>query len=148
MQLPKDLPDHHDAELVLKLYDLRREAVMRESRHALNAQYWPRSADEAVAVTDREHALNPPFRQVCGYWEMVYGMARHGIVHADYLVENSGEGLFLFARVEPYLVQLRASSSPRALQHTEWVSRETEVGRLLMSEFRARFARMAATPRS
>ncbi len=143
MKLPNDLPDHHDAELVLKLYDLRREAVMRESRHAINAQYWPKNAEEAVAVLARDHPLNAAVRQVMGYWEMVYGMARHGIVHADYLVENSGEGLFLFARIEPYLAELRAAGSPRTLQHTEWVSRETEVGRQMMDSFRARFGSQA-----
>ena len=44
-------------------------------------------------MTANDHPLNVAFRQVTGYWEMVYGMARHGIVHADFLVENNGEGL-------------------------------------------------------
>src|SRR5689334_3201825 len=87
----KEAPDHHDADLVLKIYDLRREAVMRESRSAINAKYWPRSAEEAIAVTVSDHPLNTAFRQTAGYWEMVYGMARHGIVHPDFLVENNGE---------------------------------------------------------
>lgn len=139
MQLPKDTPDHHDAELILKLYDLRREAVMREARQALSSQYWPRTAEEAVAPIQRDHPLNTAFRQVAGYWEMVYGMARHGIVHADYLVENSSEGLFLFVRIEPFLTQVREASSPRMFQHTEWVSRETEIGRGMMTNLRARF---------
>ncbi len=143
MQLQKDMPDHHDAELIIKLYDLRREAVMRQSRHALNADYWPRSAEEATAVLKPEHPLNAAFRQVAGYWEMVYGMARHGIVHADYLVENSGEGLFLFCRVEPFLAAIREAHSPRMFQHTEWVALETAVGRGMMEGFRARLARRA-----
>ena len=59
----KEAPDHHDAELILKLYDLRREAVMRESRNAINAKFWPRNAEEAVAVTVTEHPLNLAYRQ-------------------------------------------------------------------------------------
>jgi hypothetical protein len=89
----KEAPDHHDADLVLKIYDLRREPVMRESRNTINAEFWPRSAEEAVAVTATEHPLNVAFRQTSGYWELVYGIVRHGIIHPDFLVENNGEGL-------------------------------------------------------
>jgi hypothetical protein len=41
--MSKTAPDHHDAELVLKVYDLRREPVMRESRDAINRDFWPRN---------------------------------------------------------------------------------------------------------
>jgi hypothetical protein len=133
----KEAPDHHDADLVLKIYDLRREAVMRESRAAINAKYWPRSAEEAIAVTAPDHPLNTAFRQTTGYWEMVYGMARHGIVHPDFLVENNGEGLFLFARVEPYLAALRSAASPRSFRNAEWVATNCAAGKMLMESFRA-----------
>lgn len=138
----KEAPDHHDADLVLKLYDLRREAVMRESRNAINAKFWPRTADEAVAITGHDHPLNVAFRQVAGYWEMAYGMARHGIVNPDFLVENNGEGLFLFARVEPYLAPVRQASSPRAFRNAEWVAGNCTVGKVLMEGFRARVKRI------
>lgn len=138
----KEAPDHHDADLVLKIYDLRREAVMRESRAAINAKYWPRSAEEAVAVTATDHPMNVAFRQTSGYWEMVYGMARHGIVHPDFLVENNGEGLFLFARVEPYLAAFRAAASPRLFRNAEWVAKNCETGRLLMESYRTRIKRV------
>ena len=141
----KESPDRFDAELVLKIYDLRREAVMRESRNAINRDYWPRTPDEAVDILRPDHPLNRAYRQVQGYWEMVYSMARHGIIHADFLAENNGEGLLLFARVEPHLVQVRAASSPRAFRNTEWVARETEMGRTLMEGFRARVAKTLTT---
>lgn len=137
----KEAPDHHDADLVLKIYDLRREAVMRESRTAINSKFWPRSAEEAIAVTANDHPLNVAFRQTSGYWEMVYGMARHGIVHPDFLVENNGEGLFLFARVEPYLTAFRAAASPRVFRNAEWVTKNCETGRLLMESYRDRVKR-------
>ena len=41
--MSKTTPDHHDAELVLKVYDLRREATTRQSRAAINGQFWPKS---------------------------------------------------------------------------------------------------------
>jgi hypothetical protein len=140
----KEAPDHHDADLVLKLYDLRREMVMRESRTAMNAKFWPRTAEEAVAVTQNDHPLNLAYRQTTGYWEMVYSMARHGIVHPDFLVENNGEGLFLFVRVEPYLDRIRQASSPRAFRNAEWVATNTAAGKLLMEGFRARVKQLQA----
>lgn len=136
----KDSPDHHDADLVLKIYDLRREAVMRESRSALNTRFWPKSADDVAAVLKNDHPLNAAFRQVSAYWEMVYGMARHGILHADYLVESNGEGLFLYARVESYLGELR-SRNPRAFLHTEWITKNSEVAGQMLTMFRERVAK-------
>jgi hypothetical protein len=143
----KEAPDHHDADLVLKLYDLRREAVMRESRNAINTKFWPRTAEEALAVTARDHPLNAAFRQTGGYWEMVYGMARHGIIHCDFLVENSGEGLFLFARVEPYLEQLRKAGSPRAFRNAEWVVTHCGAAQVLMEGYRSRVKRVLESGR-
>lgn len=143
----KEAPDHHDADLVLKIYDLRREPVMRESRSAINAKYWPRTEAEAVAVTASDHPLNVPFRQTAGYWEMVYGMARHGIIHADFLVENNGEGLLLYARVEPWLAALRKAVSPRAFRNAEWVAGNCAAGQTLMEAYRARVKRVLDAPR-
>ena len=108
----KDAPDHLDADLILKLYDLRREESLRAAREKLTSEFWPKNAKEAVAVTAHEHPLNRTYRQVSTYWEMVYRMARHGIIHGDFLVENNGEGLLLYAKVEPYLTEIRAATSP------------------------------------
>jgi hypothetical protein len=141
----KEAPDHHDADLILKIYDLRREPVMRESRSAINSKFWPRSAEEAIAITANDHPLNVAFRQTSGYWEMVYGMARHGIIHADFLVENNGEGLFLFARVEPYLADFRQAGSPRSFRNAEWVATNCASGKALMESYRARIKRVLET---
>ena len=141
----KEAPDHHDADLILKIYDLRREAVMRESRAAINAKFWPRSADEAVAVTATDHPLNLAFRQTSGYWEMVYGMARHGIIHSDFLVENNGEGLLLYARIEPYLKAFRQATSPSSFRNAEWVATQCATGQMLMERYRARIKQMLET---
>lgn len=129
-------PDHHDADLILKLYDLRRETVMRESRNAINAKFWPRNADEALAVSATDHPLNIAYRQTSGYWEMVYGIARHGIVPADFLVDNNGEGLFLFARVERYVEKIRQAGFPRAFRNAEWVATGSETGIAMMEGLR------------
>ena len=142
--LIKEAPDHHDADLVLKLYDLRREPVMRESRNAINAKYWPKNAEEAAAVLAPDHPLHVAFTQTANYWEMVYGMARHGIIHPDFLVENNGEGLFLYARAEPYLAAIRQAGSPRWFRNAEWLVANCRTAQLMMDDMRASIRRRAA----
>lgn len=142
--MSKDAPDHHDADLVLKIYDLRREPVMRESRDAINKEYWPRNEADALAVLQPDNPLNRGYRQTSTYWEMVYGMARHGVMHAEFLMQNNGEGLLLFARVEPFLAALRNASNPRAFANAEWIANNTETGRNLMATFRARIQKKLA----
>lgn len=142
--ITKDFPDHHDAELVLKLYELRREAVMRDSRNQINSQFFPGSPDDVVAVTKADHPLNSAYRQTSTYWEMVYGMARHGIVHTDFMLESCGEGLFLYARVEPYLKVLR-EINPFAFLNAEWVANNSVRGKAALELFRKRIAARAAS---
>jgi hypothetical protein len=124
-----DRPDHYDAELVLKVYDLRREAVTRQSREALNAKFWPKTYADVQAVMKFEHPLNAAWRQMSGYWEMVYSLGRHGIVNPDFLIENNSEGLFLFAKIKPYLEQYRKDTSPQAFRNAEWISTQCDEGR-------------------
>ncbi|CAN5257534.1 hypothetical protein BH09SUM1_BH09SUM1_24840 [soil metagenome] len=136
--MAKEHPDHHDAELLLKLYDLRREPVMRESRQGINRNFWPKDYAEFSTFTKPEHPLNAALRQISSYWEMVYGMARWGIMHAEYLAEYSGEGLFLYARVKPFLEQHRAEASPVAFMNAQWMTENTAAGKRLLQAFDAR----------
>lgn len=142
----KDFADHHDAELILKLYELRRESVMRESRSAVVSRFLPTSLEDVMAVTKGDHPLNAPFRQCSTYWEMAYSMARHGVIHADFMLESNGEGLLLFARIEPWLAEYRAQAgNPMAFRNAEWIATETEMGRTIMDRFRKRVqAQLAA----
>jgi hypothetical protein len=141
----KERPDHHDAELALRVYDMRREGVMRESRAAINQKFWPKSFEDIQAIAKAEHPLNASYRQVASFWEMVYGFARHGIVHADFWLESNGEGLFVFAKVAPYLERIRAELSPTAFRNAEWISRESSEGRRLFAMFSERVKKALAS---
>jgi len=131
-------PDHHDAEIVLRLYEMRREEVMRKSRDAISFGFWPQTFDDITAIADFGHADNAAWRQVASYWEMVFGFGKRGIVDAELLVENSGEGILLYTKLRPFLAQLR-ESSPTALQNTEWAATETEAGKARVEFFEQRF---------
>ena len=141
--MSKDSPDHHDAELVLRLYELRRETVMRDSRDAIATQFWPRSFEDLLAVTKRDHHLNRPFRQVASYWEMVYGMVKHGIVNPEYFLESNGEGFFLFAKVLPFLEAYRREVSPAAFRNAEWAALKCPAGREVFENIQARVRKQA-----
>jgi hypothetical protein len=140
----KETPDHHDADLLIKVYDLRREAVLRQSRQAIQRDFWPKSWGDVEAVLKGDHPLNLPYRQTGTYWEMVYSFARHGIVHPAFWLENNGEGLFLFAKVEPFLAQVRAAGMPTAFRNSEWVAKECPEGRPIYERIKARVGKMAA----
>ena len=139
--MPKDYPDHHDAELILKLYELRREPVLREARKAMNV-WFPKTFDEFAKITKPDHPDNASFRQVNGYWDMAFGLARHGVIHAELLMENSGEGLWFYARVERFVEELRKLTYARAFMNAEWAVTHTEFGKELMPRYRARIEAM------
>lgn len=141
--MPKDFPDHHDADLVIRFYEMRREPLMRDARKAM-AAFNPATWEEVQALLKADHPHNAAYRQVASYWEMVYGMARHGIAHAEFLMENSGEGIFFFARFHPYLAQLRELSSPRAFLNCEWIATNTDLGRAMLVTMQARLAKQRA----
>jgi hypothetical protein len=69
-------------------------------------------------------------------------MARHGIIHPDFLVENNGEGLLLYARVEPYLAAFREATSPRSFRNAEWIASNSAAAQALMEGYRARIKRI------
>ena len=114
---PVEGPTPADAEIVLKLYELRREPVMRASRETL-LRWFPGSCDEVAALADFGHEDNAAFRQVTSYFEMAFGLARRGAVHPELLMDWCGEGIFLYAKLEPFLGGVpRASLADRLRQH-------------------------------
>ncbi len=140
--MDKRQPTYDDANLALRLYEMRRETVMRKSRNDIALQFWPGSFEDVTAVLEWSHPINAAFRQVASYWEMVYGMAKNGIVHPEYLMESSGEGLMLYAKVFPFMDQLRRDFSPTVFQNAEWVVQNTTTGRAIFERFQARLEKL------
>ena len=133
----------HDADLILKLYDLRREPVMRQARDDVFSKFHPKTYDEVAAVLKHEHPLNTAYRMVSSYWDMAAGFVKHGALSADLFAENCGEGLFLYAKVLPHLDRLRQEYSATAYVNLEWlVGRHPEAKRRV-ELVQARLAKMA-----
>ena len=133
---------HHDAELILKLYDFRREPVMRQARADLFSKFHPKSFEELAAVLKGDHPLNVAYRMVSSYWEMAAGFVRHQALDLELFAENCGEGLNLFAKVEPHLDRVRKEIAPTAYVNMEHVVRESAEARRRLEMARKRVASM------
>ena len=99
-----------DAQLILHLYDLRREPEMRKARHWWVAEFWPQSADDFIKVASAGGMPeNGWYRQVGSYWSMACSFVLQGVLNADLFLQpsNSGEMLLLFSKVHPFLKELR-----------------------------------------
>ena len=114
---------YEDADLILKLYDLRREAGLRAARQWITHEFWPQSADEILAVFKEfgsEH--NQWFRQVTTYWEMACSFVNRGILDRDLFIDSGTEPIFIYAKLRPFLQDVRNASSPNFLsQISEYV---------------------------
>lgn len=97
-----------DAEIILKLYQLRTEPEMRRARAWICGEFWPATAEEFFAVASNPaDPHNAWFRQVISYWEMAAAMVLHGALSADLFVDCNGEGFFLLAKFAHILDAVR-----------------------------------------
>jgi len=93
------------ADLILKLYDLCREAKMREARNWIFS-FNPTSVDEYFQ-TMMDPEVGGYLRMVTSYWDMAAALVNHGAIDADMFNETVGEHIMVFAKVEPLLAELR-----------------------------------------
>jgi hypothetical protein len=115
-----------DAEIILKLYDLRRETVMRQARAWVIGEFWPATADEYFALAGNSADPHNPFlRQVISYWEMAAAMVLHGAVSAELFVDCNAEGFLLLAKFAPILDEIRQKNPMFLNKTSELVRRFT-----------------------
>jgi len=113
-----------DAEIILKLYELRTETVMREARAWLIAEFWPKTVADFYAVYENPNdPHNPHLRQVITYWEMAAALVLHGAVSADLFVDCNAEGFLLLAKFAPLLDAIREKNPTFLTKTSELVNR-------------------------
>jgi len=119
-----------DAQIIMKLYDLRREAEMRKAR-AWFAGFWPRSAEEVVHVVNAAGSQeNAWLRQVSGYWEMASSLVLRGALNEELFFDSGGELWFSIAKVYPFLKDIREKAqAPYYFRHSEKLVTRTKDGR-------------------
>jgi hypothetical protein len=115
-----------DAEIILKLYELRTETVMRQARAWMTGEWWPATVEEFYAVVGNpKDPHNAWFRQVTTYWEMAAAMVLHGAVSTELFVDCNAEGFFLLAKFAPILDAVRERNPGFLIKTSELVSRFT-----------------------
>ena len=133
-------PSHHDAELILKLYDLRREPVMREAR-AFYASLPPTEEGFLSVVANPASKENAYIRQVLGYWEMTAALVVHGTLDSGLAFDTLQEMYFVYGKIKPFLPQLREmTNSPDFLVNMEKLAEGTQETRERVVRVQARIA--------
>ncbi len=110
-----------DAELILKLYELRRDPELRKARNWSLNDLWPESVDDLLGIA-RAFGSEPNryFRMVFSYWDMACALVVHGALSADLFFDCSGEMYPLFAKVQPFIPGFRqAVDAPDAFVNME-----------------------------
>jgi hypothetical protein len=137
-------PTASDAQLILQLYDLRREAELRKARNWWLVTFWPNTAEDFIKVASAMGSQeNAWFRQVAGYWDMATSLVIHGTLHPDLFVEGgfSGEMVFIFAKIQPLLKEVREKmQSPGLFRNVENVILSSKAGRERLKTISGRVA--------
>jgi hypothetical protein len=96
------------ARLNLQLFDLRREAVLREARHWFLIEFNPDTFAEFLAILSGPR--NSAFRMVLGYWEMAASLVTTGAIDGDAFRAAHGEIFGTYSKIYPFLSELRTAS--------------------------------------
>lgn len=125
------------AELVLRLFELRREPVMRQARSYVGGPFLPASADELVALVTAGTQESAYILQVYGYWDMVAAFVLHGALSEALLYDVCQEMYFQWAKIAPYLADFRAKMNlPEWLRNIERVVSGSAEGRSRLATMR------------
>jgi hypothetical protein len=108
------------ADLLIKLYDLRRDPALRAARDWFFARFHPASAEEVFALWMGLESA--PYRMVTTYWEMAASFVGHGAIDAEMFHDANSEYVAVIAKLGPFLPELRRlSGSPGYLRQLESV---------------------------
>ena len=132
------------AELVLKLFELRREPVMRQARSYIGGAFHPNSADDLVALVSAGSQESAYILQVFGYWDMVAAFVLHGAIEESLLYDVGQEMYFQFAKIDPYLAEFRQKVNlPEWMISIERVVEQSAGGRKRIETMRRNIEELA-----
>lgn len=134
-----------DAEICMKLYELRREEEMRKARDFVNFHFQPQSVDDILktmeAMGTKENAWT---RQVFSFWESASSLVVNDVVHPGLFFAWNGEMVFVYAKFKPFLKELRQRmENPDLLAGVEKVVSGSPEARKRMGMIQKRLAKMA-----
>jgi hypothetical protein len=115
---------YDDVNLVLKLFELRREEKMRAARSWFVSNFKCKSMADFGQLCPPGSESNAMMRQVTSYWDMVASFVAAGVLNQDLLFQSSRELLLCWVRVEPILAEVRdAFKDPNYMKNLETVAK-------------------------
>lgn len=139
--MPKATYD--DVNLLLRLYDMRREEKLRAARAWYVTNFKPKNMAEMTAIAAPGTDANANFRQAISYWEMVASFVTSGVLNEELFFENTRELLLFWLRLKPVVNDIRAAyHDPNAWKNLETVATAFEkyLGPEVFAAFAARVA--------
>jgi len=123
-----------EAALILRLYELRRETVMREARNWYFREFNPQSFAEFTATMFSEHSGH--LRMVVSYWDMAAALVNSGAISLELFNESNGEHIGVFSKIEPFIGDMRAQFGPQYAANFEKLIDATTDGRKRVAQAR------------
>ena len=140
----RPVPTYEDAQLVLKLYELRREDKLRAAREWFVGKFFPRSAADLEALYSAPGIENTYFRMVTSYWDMAASFVVRGVLNADLLLDSAGEMVLVWAKLENHLPEIRGKVVSTAfLSNLEKVMGSSDYARDRLVAARVTVARLS-----
>jgi hypothetical protein len=100
-----------DAEVILKLYELRQEETLRKARRFMVFEFNPKTVEELRVVSrDMKAEHNPYWRQAMSFWEMAASFVLRGAVDADLFLDSSAEGILIYAKFHHFHAETEKQS--------------------------------------
>jgi len=108
-----------DVDIILRLYELRREPVMREARKFIIFDFWPSSFEEIGRLFTSGGKEFAYFRQVTSYWDMAISFVARGALDPALFLDNCNEMIFTYAKYKQFLPALRENVNPQFWKRIE-----------------------------
>jgi hypothetical protein len=117
----------HHAQLLLQIYDMRREEKLRRARAWLLPNFAATTVKEFSELYPAGSEPNAHFRQVVSYWDMVAAIVNRGMLDEDLFFETTGEAMLTWLRVKDVALQMReARKNPLYLKNLEMLAERQE----------------------
>jgi hypothetical protein len=118
-------PTYDDANLILRLYEMRREERMRKARAWFVGNFKVKTWDDLQKVAPPGSDENASYRMVVSYWDMVASFITSGVLHKELFFQSGRELLFVWERLRDVLPQVREMfKDPLLYHHLEAVGTE------------------------
>lgn len=118
--------DHHDAELLLRLYDLRREEKLRQAREWFVREFRAESFEDFIRRYPAGSQENTYFRMAVSYWDMAASIVNNGLINEEFFFENTTEFYVVWSKVRPFAPVARETFKNPLL----WSNLEKLAGRI------------------